>query len=105
MNPQEFLNVLKSLKNYKQTVLYYGPSSLKEVDLLVSKTIQSPKKFAEVPATKRYTEQTTPKNEVIIAPYDAKNIYMVQLHNPRTSSGLPTVLLSSHSSMSTSEEV
>ena len=81
MNPQEFLNVLKSLKNYKQTVLYYGPSSLKEVDLLVSKTIQSPKKFAEVPAAKRYTEQTTPKNEVIIAPYDAKNIYMVQLHN------------------------
>ncbi len=81
MNPQEFLNVLKSLKNYKQTVLYYGPSSLKEVDLLVSKTIQSPKEFAEVPAAKRYTEQTTPKNEVIIAPYDAKNIYMVQLHN------------------------
>ena len=81
MNPQELLNVLKSLKNYKQTVLYYGPSSLKEVDLLVSKTIQSPKKFAEVPAAKRYTEQTTPKNEVIIAPYDAKNIYMVQLHN------------------------
>ena len=81
MNPQELLNVLKSLKNYKQTVLYYGPSSLKEVDLLVSKTIQSPKKFADVPAAKRYTEQTTPKNEVIIAPYDAKNIYMVQLHN------------------------
>ena len=34
-----------------------------------------------MPAAKRYTEQTTPKNEVIIAPYDAKNIYMVQLHN------------------------
>ena len=62
-------------------MLYYGPSSLKEVDQLVSKTIQTPKKFAAVPAIKRYTEETTPKNEVLIAPYDAKNIYMVQLHN------------------------
>ncbi len=81
INPQVLLNLLKNLKNYKLTVLYYGPSSLKEVDQLVSKTIQTPKKFAAVPAIKRYTEETTPKNEVLIAPYDAKNIYMVQLHN------------------------
>ena len=81
MNPQELLNLLKNLKNYKQTVLYYGPSSLKDIDQLVSKTILSPKKFAAVPAIKRYKEETTPKNEVIIAPYDAKNIYMVQFHN------------------------
>ena len=81
MNPQELLTMLKSLKNYKMTVLYYGPSSLKAIDQLVTKTVQSPKTFAAVPAQKRYVEQTTPKNEVVIAPYDAKNIYMVQLHN------------------------
>ena len=23
----------------------------------------------------------TPKNEILLAPYDAKNIYMMQLHN------------------------
>ena len=80
-NPQVFLNLLKNLKKYKQTILYYGPSSLKDIDLLVSKTILSPKKFINIPAAKHYTEQTTAKNEVIIAPYDAKNIYMVQLHN------------------------
>lgn len=81
MNPQELLTMLKSLKNYKMTVLYYGPSSLKAIDQLVTKTVRSPKTFAAVPAQKRYVEQTTPKNEVVIAPYDAKNIYMVQLHN------------------------
>ncbi len=81
MNPQELLTMLKSLKNYKMTVLYYGPSSLKDIDQLVTKTVRSPKTFAAVPAQKRYVEQTTPKNEVVIAPYDAKNIYMVQLHN------------------------
>lgn len=81
MNPQDLLTMLKSLKNYKMTVLYYGPSSLKAIDQLVTKTVRSPKTFAAVPAQKRYVEQTTPKNEVVIAPYDAKNIYMVQLHN------------------------
>ena len=81
MNPQDLLTMLKSLKNYKMTVLYYGPSSLKTIDQLVTKTVRSPKTFAAVPAQKRYVEQTTPKNEVVIAPYDAKNIYMVQLHN------------------------
>lgn len=31
--------------------------------------------------SKHFTMQTTPQNEVLIVPYDAKNIYMVQYHN------------------------
>ena len=81
MDPQKLLNVLKNLKNYKQTVLYYGPSSMSEIDKLLSKTFKTNKKFTPLSKEKRYTLQTTPKNEVIIAPYDAKNIYMVQFHN------------------------
>ena len=81
MDPQKLLNSLKGLKNYKQTVLYYGPSSLKDIDNLLSKTFKTAKKFTPLPKEKRYTLQTTPKNEILIAPYDAKNIYMVQFHN------------------------
>lgn len=81
MDPQKLLNVLKNLKNYKQTVLYYGPSSIKDIDNLLAKTFKTAKKFAPLPKEKRYTLQTTPQNEVIIAPYNAKNIYMVQFHN------------------------
>lgn len=81
MDPQKLLNSLKGLKNYKQTVLYYGPSSLKDIDNLLSKTFKTAKKFTSLPKEKRYTLQTTPKNEILIAPYDAKNIYMVQFHN------------------------
>lgn len=81
MDPQKLLNSLKGLKNYKQTVLYYGPSSLKDIDNLLSKTFKTAKKFTPLPKGKRYTLQTTPKNEILIAPYDAKNIYMVQFHN------------------------
>ena len=75
------LDSLKKLKNYKQTVLYYGPSSIKDIDNLLAKTFKTTKKFAPLPKEKRYVLQTTPKNEILIAPYDAKNIYMVQFHN------------------------
>ena len=34
-----------------------------------------------MPAGKPYTKEQTPKNEIWIAPYDAKNIYMIQYHN------------------------
>lgn len=81
MDPQVLLNSLKKLKTYKQTVLYYGPSSMQELDKLITKTIKAPKKFAKLPEAKPYVTETTPKNEVLIAPYDAKNIYMVQFHN------------------------
>lgn len=81
MDPQKLLNSLKNLKNYKQTVLYYGPSSLKDIDNLLSKTFKTAKKFTPLPKEKHYTLQTTPKNEILLAPYDAKNIYMVQFHN------------------------
>ncbi len=80
-DPQKLLDLLKSLKNYRMTVMYYGPSALKSLDQIISKTIRTPKKFAAVPAAKRYVAETTPKNEIFLAPYDAKNIYMVQLHN------------------------
>ena len=62
-------------------MLYYGPSSLKDIDNLLSKTFKTAKKFTPLPKEKRYTLQATPKNEILIAPYDAKNIYMVQFHN------------------------
>lgn len=81
MDPQKLLNSLKGLKNYKQTVLYYGPSTLKDIDKLLAKTFKTNKKFTPLPQEKRYTLQETPKNEILIAPYDAKNTYLVQFHN------------------------
>ena len=47
----------------------------------MSKTHLTPKTFAPAPAAKEYAQQRTPANEVWLAPYDAKNIYMVMLHN------------------------
>ena len=80
-NPQELLNLLKNLKQYEHTLLYYGPMTEKELCDAVSKNHQTGKKFQPVPEGKHYTRQATPQNEVLIAPYDAKNIYMRMVHN------------------------
>ena len=80
-NPQELLNLLKNLKQYEHTLLYYGPMTEKELCDAVTKQHKTGKKFLPVPEGKHYTRQVTPQNEVLIAPYDAKNIYMRMVHN------------------------
>ena len=80
-NPQEYLNLLANLKNYEHTVLYYGPMEAKEVSKTISKIHKTSKKLTPAPKGREYTEQPTPTNEVFIAPYEAKNIYMMQYHN------------------------
>ena len=81
MNPQQLVDKIKSFANYKHTILYYGPMELDELIASVDRNHQTAPVLADVPAGKPYTLQSTPKNEVFIAPYDAKNIYMVQYHN------------------------
>ena len=80
-DPQHFLDLLGGLKNYEHTVMYYGPMPQKAFDKLVSKLHKTAKHLQPAPAGKEYTEQTTPVNEVYVAPYEAKNIYMMQYHN------------------------
>lgn len=80
-DPQMMVDLVKGLKNIRHTLLYYGPSSCDEVSKLVAKNFPTAKKPQAVPENKEYVFQTTPQNEVIIAPYDAKNIYMTMVHN------------------------
>lgn len=81
MNPQKLVDMIKALKGYKHEVLYYGPMELSELTAAVDKSLKAGKTLADVPANKPYELQQTTQNEVYIAPYDAKNIYMIQFHN------------------------
>lgn len=80
-NPQALLDKLKALQGYRHTLLYYGPTALKDIDNLVGRVHITPKKLAAAPAAKPYLHQSTPKTEVWLAPYDAKNVYMTMYHN------------------------
>jgi len=79
--PQDLLDLLKNLSNYEHTILYYGASSEKELSDIMAKHHKTSKRLQPVPEGKPYMEQAADKNEVYIAPYDAKNIYMMMYHN------------------------
>ena len=80
-DPQKLIDMVADLKNYKHSVIYYGPLAEKQLIAAIDKNHATAKSFKEAPAAKLYTMQTTPKNEIWIAPYEAKNIYMIQYHN------------------------
>ncbi len=82
INPQELLDLLKNLSQYEHTILYYGPLSEKELASSLSSHISNlPSSLTVVPEGKHYTMQPTPENEILLAPFDAKNIYMRMYHN------------------------
>ncbi len=81
LDPQELLGLLKDLKNYKHTVLYYGPMTADEMAAAVTENHKTEAELQDVPVCKHYEMQPTPENEILIAPYDAKNIYLRMVHN------------------------
>ena len=80
-DPQALLDLLKNLSRYEHTLLYYGPMSEQELSAAVSKYHKTGKTLLSAPEGRHYTLEATPRNEVFIAPYDAKNIYMRMIHN------------------------
>ena len=81
INPQTLLDLLKNLSTYEHTVLYYGPMNEKELTDAVAKSHHVPATLQPALAFKPFEELPTPQNEILIAPYDAKNIYMRMYHN------------------------
>ena len=81
MDPQQLVDMLAQLGKMQHTVLYYGTSDLKQLDKLLTKEHPTPAKWAPMPVNKPYKPQLTAQNEVLIAPYDAKNIYLRQYNN------------------------
>ncbi len=77
-NPAELLAIMKDLRNMKHTVLYYGPQDEKQVIAAIDKGHKVAKTLKDVPVNKRYKSVPVTENEVILAPYEAKNIYMMQ---------------------------
>ncbi|MCR4921314.1 MAG: insulinase family protein [Bacteroidaceae bacterium] len=80
-DPQTLLDLLKNLPSYKHRVLYYGPLAEKELAQTLAELHPVADQLAEVPAGNPYVMQTTPERETLIAPYDAKNIYMRMYYN------------------------
>lgn len=74
--PETILATANLLRNRMHKVLYYGPMELKDVVAAVNKNHNVAKKLVAAEETKTIQREATPQNEVFIAPYEAKNIYM-----------------------------
>lgn len=79
-SPLVFTGLIKGLNNMKHTILYYGPATAQELSSIVTKYHKTSKKLSDVPVNKPYEWTSTPTNEILIAPYDAKNIYLRMLN-------------------------
>jgi predicted Zn-dependent peptidase len=80
-NPQVLIDLLKGLSGLKHRVAYYGPMAENEITGVVDNVHNTAKQLTDIPENKPYLDQIANKNEVWIAPYDAKNIYMRMYHN------------------------
>ena len=80
--PQELLDLLKHLSEYNHTLLYYGPMSEEQLTSALGPHLATlPTPLKRVPENKPYLEQPTNENEILMAHYDAKNIYMRMYHD------------------------
>ncbi|MBQ5970940.1 MAG: insulinase family protein [Prevotella sp.] len=80
-DPETLVTLLHNLSEYQHSVLYYGPLSKKQLARVVAENHVVPTEMNAVPEGKHYVLQPTPANEVLVAPYNAKNIYMRMIHN------------------------
>ena len=81
MSPAVLTDLLKNISLFPHTLLYYGPLSEKELAATVDKVHKIPATFVQMPEAKPYVMQATSENEILLAPYAAKNIYMRMLHS------------------------
>ena len=81
MDPQALINLLGDLNKMEHTVAYYGPYSEKQLNAILAKEHKTAKKLAAVPEGKEYVREEIKQNEIYIAPYEAKNIYLRSYQN------------------------
>lgn len=81
LQPEDLLGRLRKLNSYEHRVLYYGPASLHRVVTDVNALHRTPEKLSPVVKNASFHYLGTPENRVLLAPYDAPQIYMTAISN------------------------
>ncbi len=80
MDPEELVKRTKNLKNIEHKIMYYGPLTEKKVVELVNKNHAVGEILQPIAEPSKFVEQSTSENRVLLAHYDAKQIYMSMRH-------------------------
>ncbi len=80
LNPEELVDRTKNLKNMEHTIMYYGPLTEKQITDAINKNHAVGETIQPIPEAVKFVEQETTENKVLLAYYDAKQIYMAMRH-------------------------
>lgn len=80
LNPEILVNKTKGLKNYEHTILYYGPMTAAEITESINKNHAIADQLQPIPAPIVFEQQETTSNKVLLASYEANQIYMSMVH-------------------------
>lgn len=81
LKSETLLSCLRGLNTVEHSVMYYGPATKELLIEEVNKYHQVPETLVKVGKENKFTFQETPQNRVIIAPYDAAQVYMAAISN------------------------
>ena len=80
MDPQELVDRIHKINTYEHKILYYEPENRRLYWISLNSIIMF-RKLVPVPAATEFKQQETPKNKVLLAQYDAKQIYFSAVSN------------------------
>ena len=81
LTSDELLAEIKNASKYEQMITYYGPMEMADVIAVVEKYHNIPEKLEKYPKQEDLKLQETNEPKVVIAPYNAKQIYMISYSN------------------------
>ena len=81
LTSEQLLQQVKDLLKYEQTLTYYGPMEQEQVAALVEKYHNVPEKLEKYAKSEAFKQQPVNEHAIVIAPYDAKQIYMLSYSN------------------------
>ena len=81
LTSEQLLNEIKDASKYEQMITYYGPMEMADVVAVVEKYHNIPEKLEKYPKQEDLKLQVVNEPKVVIAPYNAKQIYMISYSN------------------------
>ncbi len=84
MEPVELTNRIKNLKNYEHLVMYYGPNTEQQLLTTLNTLHNTPDQLIPIPEVEKYKQQVTSEDKVLLAEYDAAQIYLGMFSNDGT---------------------
>jgi predicted Zn-dependent peptidase len=80
IHPEELVNRTKNLQNFEHKILYYGPLSQSKILEIINEKHGVAEQLTPVLAPVNFVQLEVNENSVLLAEYDAKQIYMSMIH-------------------------